>query len=69
MLAHLLRGEIAASADVLERLVEDLSDRWLLKDGHFVTRELAFGRNTVPYHRWAQSQIFHALANLAYAGS
>ena len=25
-------------------------------------RRLAFGRNTVPYHRWAQSQTFRALA-------
>jgi hypothetical protein len=64
-LAHLLQGEIPVARGVLESLVRDLIERWILPDGHFVTRELVVGRNTIPYHRWAQSQAFHALARVA----
>jgi hypothetical protein len=67
-LAHLLQGEIPAARGVLQGLVRDLTERWVLPDGHFVTRKLVVGRNTIPYHRWAQSQTFHALARVA-AGS
>jgi hypothetical protein len=66
-LAHLLQGEVPAARGVLEGLVRDLIERWILPDGHFVTRELLVGRNTVPYHRWAQSQTFAALARVAAA--
>jgi hypothetical protein len=64
-LAHLLEGEIPAARGVLEGLVRDLIERWILPDGHFVTREFVVGQNTIPYHRWAQSQTFHALARVA----
>ena len=64
-LAHLLQAEIPAAGGVLEGFVHDLVERWALPDGHFVTRELVVGRNTVPYHRWAQSQTFHALARVS----
>jgi hypothetical protein len=67
-LAHLARELIPDANGVLERLVTDLVGRWQLPDGHFVTRELAVGRNKVPYHRWAQSQTFRALARLCAAG-
>ena len=63
-LAHLVRGLIPEAREVLERFTSDLLERWQLPDGHFVTRELAIGRNTVPYHRWAQSQAFRSLARL-----
>lgn len=66
-LAHLLRGEIPEARGVLESLIRDLIDRWMLPDGHFVTREMVVGRNTIPYHRWAQSQTFHALARVVAA--
>jgi hypothetical protein len=66
-LAHLIQREIPAARGVLESLVRDLIDRWILPDGHFVTRELVVGRNTIPYHRWAQSQTFHSLARVAAA--
>jgi hypothetical protein len=59
-----VRPIVPAGRDVLERLTGDLLDRWQLPDGHFVTRELVVGRNTVPYHRWAQSQAFRALVRL-----
>jgi hypothetical protein len=41
--------------------MKELLDNWTLPDGHFVTRITWFGRNAIPYHRWAQSQTFHAL--------
>jgi hypothetical protein len=49
-----------ASAIATAMLAEVLN-RWVLGDGHFVTRETVFGRNTIPYHRWAQAQMFRAL--------
>ena len=49
------------------RLADDLLQRWILADGSFVTRETIFGRHTIPYHRWAQSQTFRALALLGTA--
>jgi hypothetical protein len=64
-LAHLLQDEIPAARGVLDSLLRDLIERWILPDGHFVTREFVVGRNTIPYHRWAQSQTFHALARVA----
>jgi hypothetical protein len=67
-LAWLLRDFEDSATEVLRRLLETLLDEWVLPDGHFVTRRLRFGRNTVPYHRWAQSQTFRALA-VCYRGS
>ena len=43
-------------------LLADVLERWILADGHFVTREKVFGRDTIPYHRWAQAQAFRALS-------
>ena len=42
-------------------MLAEVLNRWVLADGHFVTRETVFGRNTIPYHRWAQAQMFRAL--------
>jgi hypothetical protein len=61
-LAVLLCGIEREALDVLRAMLEGLGRRWALGDGHFVTRRLLVGRNTVPYHRWGHSQIFHALA-------
>ena len=61
-LALLLRRIEPEAATVLERLVDGLLRDWLLPDGHFVTRRLLVGRNTIPYHRWAQAQTFRSLA-------
>jgi hypothetical protein len=68
-LAQLARDLVPEANGVLERLTSDLVERWQLPDGHFVTRELALGRNKVPYHRWAQSQAFRSLARLVASGS
>jgi hypothetical protein len=61
-LAVLLRDVEPDAPDVLHGMLRALVNDWVLRDGHFVTRRLLVGRNTIPYHRWAQSQVFHALA-------
>lgn len=53
---------------ILLLLIEELLRRWQLPDGHFVTRTTLLGSNTVPYHRWGQSQAFRALALAAAKG-
>jgi hypothetical protein len=65
VLGSLLHDLVPEARSVVASLLGDLAARWQLRDGHFVTRELVVGRATVPYHRWAQSQTFHALAQLA----
>jgi hypothetical protein len=47
---------------VLNRVLEDLLARWIKPDGSFRSRELLFGWDNVPMHRWAQSQMFRSLA-------
>jgi hypothetical protein len=64
LLAGLLQDVEPTARAVLPQLLHGLSTDWTLPDGHFVTRRFAVGRNTVPYHRWAQSQTFHALVQL-----
>lgn len=61
-LAGLLEDRVSAAGAVADRLVEDLLDRWQCPDGHFRTRHTVTGWNTIPYHRWAQSQTMRALA-------
>ena len=48
---------------IMNTLVNDILENWVLKDGHFCTRKLWIGKNTIPYHRWAQSQLFRSLIN------
>jgi hypothetical protein len=62
-LAILLQAHEPTAPDVLTAMVVGLLENWTRADGHFVTRQLLIGRNTVPYHRWAQSQVFHALTH------
>lgn len=64
-LAVLLAGADNEASTIADTLVKDLLAHWILPDGHFVTRQTVFGRNTVPYHRWAQSQAFRALVTYA----
>lgn len=68
-LALLVREVEPEARKVLQRLVMELATGWALRDGHFVTRRLVIGTNKVPYHRWAQSQVFHALASYCVKGS
>ena len=46
-------------------LANDLIDNFQLKKGYFVTRVTSLGTyHKVPYHRWPQAQLFHALTLL-----
>ena len=60
-LALLLRDLDEAAETILHSLVGSLVRDWQLRDGHFLARKTLTGGDTVPYHRWAQAQTFHAL--------
>lgn len=67
-LALLLADVDRAAESVAATLLADFLGRWIMPDGHFATRETYLGRNTVPYHRWAQAQMFRALTQAALQG-
>jgi uncharacterized protein YyaL (SSP411 family) len=58
----LIRQDID-TGNLADVLLLDLLENWQTTKGYFVTR-ISTGkiRNRTPYHRWAQSQVFHALA-------
>lgn len=58
----LLQDRFSELAEVRDRVVKDLIQRWRKTDGSFRSRRLYLGWDNVPMHRWAQSQIFRALA-------
>jgi hypothetical protein len=66
-LAVLLRDVDTDAPSILSAMLHELRNEWATTDGHFVTRRMLVGRNTIPYHRWGQSQTFHALA--VFSGS
>ena len=60
----LLLSEIQKDArEIMLSMLRDVLENWIVKDGHFCTRTLWMGKNTIPYHRWAQSQLFLSLVN------
>lgn len=46
------------------RALNDLIVRWQKPDGSFRSRQLRFGWDNVPMHRWAQAQTFRSLSFL-----
>jgi len=60
-LGSLLRGRFPTLDARADGTVADLLGRWIKPDGSFRSRELIFGWDNVPMHRWAQSQAFRAL--------
>jgi len=60
-LCVLLKDRIPALQPVLTSVVSDVMTRWLRPNGSFRSRELWFGWDDVPMHRWAQSQMFRSL--------
>jgi hypothetical protein len=60
-LASLLMGRYPALDQRLESTLRDLLARWRKSDGSFRSRELLFGWDNVPMHRWAQAQLFRSL--------
>jgi hypothetical protein len=61
-LCLLLRREFPQLEAVLETVVAGILDEWIKRDGSFRSRKLISGWDNVPMHRWAQSQMFRALA-------
>ncbi len=66
-LCTLLAGRFERLDARLASTLADLLDRWIKEDGSFRSRRLILGWDNVPMHRWAQSQIFRSLSQLALA--
>ncbi|MGA2243441.1 MAG: hypothetical protein ABSH48_00465 [Verrucomicrobiota bacterium] len=61
-LCLLLRHDFPQLEATLQTVVARILDQWIKPDGSFRSRKLRFGWDNVPMHRWAQSQMFRALA-------
>jgi hypothetical protein len=61
-LCLLLRKEFPVLDDTLATVVGGILEHWVKPDGSFRSRKLKLGWDNVPMHRWAQSQMFRALA-------
>jgi hypothetical protein len=61
-LCLLLRDRFPRMGDKLEVVVAGILRDWITPAGSFRARRLIFGWDNVPMHRWAQSQMFRALA-------
>lgn len=57
----LLEGRSSKLDRILSLVLADVLQRWQKVDGSFRARELAFGWDNVPMHRWAESQMFRSL--------
>jgi hypothetical protein len=61
-LCLLLREPFPQLEKTLATVVAGVLNNWIKPDGSFRSRKLLFGWDNVPMHRWAQSQMFRALA-------
>jgi hypothetical protein len=61
-LCVLLRKDFPQLEKTLKTVVAGILENWIKPDGSFRSRKLIFGWDNVPMHRWAQSQMFRALA-------
>ncbi len=61
-LCLLLRDRFPQLETTLKTVTGGILDDWIKPDGSFRSRRLHFGWDNVPMHRWAQSQMFRALA-------
>lgn len=60
-LAVLLRGRFPTLDKYLEVVLEQIMTVWQRPDGSFRSRQLRFGWDNTPMHRWAASQLFRSL--------
>jgi hypothetical protein len=63
-LAVLLRGRFPKLDGDLSVVVDQIITHWQKPDGSFRSRQLHFGWDNVPMHRWASSQLFRSLCLL-----
>jgi hypothetical protein len=61
-LCLLLRQDFPQLEKTLATVVAGILEHWIKPDGSFRSRKLISGWDNVPMHRWAQSQMFRALA-------
>lgn len=61
-LCLLLRDRFPHLQVKLERVIAGIVKDWIKPDGSFRSRRLMLGWDNVPMHRWAQSQMFRAMA-------
>ena len=61
-LCLLLRDRFPQLNETLDTVLAGVLNNWIKPDGSFRSRRLHFGWDNVPMHRWAQSQMFRALA-------
>lgn len=64
-LCWLLKDRFPALEQILSLVSTDVLERWQKPDGSFRSRELHFGWDNTPMHRWAQSQMFRSLSLVA----
>lgn len=63
-LGALLRGRFEKLDCIVDGVVNEVLNVWQRTDGSFRTRQLLFGWDNVPMHRWAQAQLFRSLCLL-----
>ncbi|HEX9048066.1 MAG TPA: hypothetical protein VF988_13660 [Verrucomicrobiae bacterium] len=61
-LCVLLRKHFPPLENTLATVLDRITKNWVKSDGSFRSRKLIVGWDNVPMHRWAQSQMFRALA-------
>ena len=61
-LCLLLRNYFPQLNNTLEIVIAGILKNWIKPDGSFRSRQLMFGWDNVPMHRWGQSQMFRSLA-------
>ncbi|HTR43177.1 MAG TPA: hypothetical protein VMH87_16305 [Pseudomonadales bacterium] len=61
-LCLLLRNYFPQLNETLETVIAGILKNWVKPDGSFRSRQLMFGWDNVPMHRWGQSQMFRSLA-------
>ena len=61
-LCLLLRNYFPQLEQTLETVIAGILKNWVKPDGSFRSRQLMFGWDNVPMHRWGQSQMFRSLA-------
>ena len=60
-LAVLMQGRFPQLDRTLSSVLMELLKQWQKQDGSFRARQLLFGWDNVPMHRWAQAQLFRSL--------
>ncbi len=61
-LCLLLRDRFPQLETTLDTVVTGILKDWIKPDGSFRSRQLHFGWDNVPMHRWGQAQMFRSLA-------